>query len=422
MSGLDIDSFGRRTLQRRRRLARLLAAGPAPTLVRAYDLDRGGRLVAEYVPRVTLEDLLAVAPLPAAAALDALRDVAEELRGIATERGEAHGDVKPWNVVVLPDGHATIVDPKLAGEAVTGATRRGDAYWFAVLACEVLTGTRPIDRQDADCLMERAGLPADARAAVLRGLAAHPQRRPFPHTLVAALARVPDEAWPGGRREPSAVEPVAVEALVTEPAPELAPVAAEPAPEAPPEPEAAQEAEVVDPAPSAGADPEAAVVVRPPGRPRRSLLRRLGPYVVTLGVALVLAGVAGGAWLLRLDAQAGDGPGPVRAQEVALRITPPHTTCPLARVHLSATIVTNGRPGTLTVRWSLPGGTRVPVRTVSVPEGQRTATVTMDVSVTGDQRLRGPAVAVVRPGGARASTPFVFACASGGAGRSGHNG
>ncbi|HWJ82373.1 MAG TPA: hypothetical protein VNS55_09075 [Nocardioides sp.] len=414
------DTIGRRTLRFRRRLAPILVDGPPTGLARAYDVDSGGHLVTELVPRVTLEDLVRMGPLPHEAAFDALRDVAAELEAMAAEAGEAHGDVKPWNVYVLPDGHATIGDPheQERAERPAGATRRGDAYWFGVLVCEVLTGIRPIDRPDAARLMAEAGLPEPVRATILRALQPRPQRRPLPHHLVAALDALPAGTWlpdgaadravdPGGPAGPDGpvgpADPVDGPAPATGPAEDLAPVEV-PEPEEDPQPVVVLEPVEEDLHPEQPAEPV---------RRRVPLLRRLGRYVAALGALLVVAGAVTGARMLGfLEPAAVGTPAavPVGVQRVALFVTPPRTHCPRAHITLTSTVVTDGRAGTVTLHWQLPGGQLLADDRVEVADGVRRTVVSTDVTVLGQRALRGHAVVTVSPGATRATAPFRFDC------------
>ena len=231
-------------VERFRREARVLAATDSPAVVRVFDLstqDGNLYLVMEYVPGRTLTDLIAGGPLPAAEGLRILADVAEALREMASH-GLVHRDVKPGNVLVLPDGHAKLADFGLArAVADTSAFRtaggtpsgtpayfapeislgthepdaRSDGYSFAVMTYEVLTGRRPFDAPDALSMLmahwEREpvppqealpGLPAEVCAALLAGLTKSPETRPLPHELVGRLAKIAPERWPAVARSP----------------------------------------------------------------------------------------------------------------------------------------------------------------------------------------------------------------------------
>ncbi len=228
-------------LARFRREAQILAATDVPTVVRVYDLDTSGdpaHLVMEYVPGVTLWDLMEQAPLPAYQGLSVMRDVADALRVMA-ERGLVHRDIKPSNVFVLPDGRAKLGDFGLAravaddgGFRTAGApagtpayfppevssgdaeaTVESDAYSFAIMVYEVLTGSRPITAPDAISLITAhwtqepmplteamPGFPASVAPVLMRALAKAPAGRPLPHELMAALDAVPADEWPTNDR------------------------------------------------------------------------------------------------------------------------------------------------------------------------------------------------------------------------------
>ncbi|MCE9526509.1 MAG: serine/threonine protein kinase, partial [Planctomycetales bacterium] len=142
--------------------------------------------------------------------------------------GWLHGDVKPANVLVGGNGHATLIDLGLArklgsrecqgGEVLAGtlayvapesflpaATLRGesDVYSLGVLLYELLTGQPLFDETDPTLLALRhlRETPADVRAAaldvppplavlVMRMLAKEPLRRPTAGEVMRQLARI----------------------------------------------------------------------------------------------------------------------------------------------------------------------------------------------------------------------------------------
>src|SRR4051812_3442493 len=219
----------------------------------------------EYVAGESLADRLERGPIPPAEALVVLRDVADALR-VAAARGIVHRDVKPGNVFVLPDGHAKLGDfglarivsdpsvfrtstgevsgtpayfPPECGSADAEPDERSDAYSFAVMAYELLTGQLPFTGNDIMQIVAAhfskappppeslvPGFPAAASAALLTALAKDPADRLLPWELVDRLAAVPTTAWPAavsapaatGRRRVAPSEPT----VRTSPSPQVA--------------------------------------------------------------------------------------------------------------------------------------------------------------------------------------------------------
>lgn len=154
--------------------------------------------------------------LPMAVTLWIARQVAEALDALHTTARMIHSDVKPANIVVAPDGHATLVDlgfvhtpgesrhwssrpvygtlNYLAPEALTSAlsaSPQSDVYSLGVTLYEVITGTVPFVGRDAESLIRqhretkpdcvtvrRPETPQPVAALVARMLAKDPMRRP----------------------------------------------------------------------------------------------------------------------------------------------------------------------------------------------------------------------------------------------------
>jgi eukaryotic-like serine/threonine-protein kinase len=161
--------------------------------------------------------------LPLAITLWVARQVAEALDALHTTARMIHSDVKPANIVVAPDGHATLVDlgfvhtpgesrhwsqrpvygtlNYLAPEALTSslaASPQSDVYSLGVTLYEVITGGVPFVARDAENLIRqhreakpecirsrRPETPKAVASIVHRMLAKDPLRRPESAAAVA---------------------------------------------------------------------------------------------------------------------------------------------------------------------------------------------------------------------------------------------
>lgn len=83
-----------------------------PGIITIHDLGREGDwlyIAMELLQGTELKDRLLQGPLPLDEALDIAGQVASAL-GVAHARGVVHRDVKPGNIMLLPGGHAKIMD------------------------------------------------------------------------------------------------------------------------------------------------------------------------------------------------------------------------------------------------------------------------------------------------------------------------
>ena len=129
-------------LARLEREAKLLAALNHPGIAGVYSLERIGDLqllVMEFVPGITVAEMLAARPLPLQNAMRIARDVAIAVEA-AHAKGIIHRDLKPANIKITPGGRVKLLDfglakvlepaadapePSMMPTVVSGATTAG---------------------------------------------------------------------------------------------------------------------------------------------------------------------------------------------------------------------------------------------------------------------------------------------------------
>jgi serine/threonine protein kinase len=198
--------------------ARVLAGLRHPGIVMLYRVGSAGGhayLAHEFVDGPSLAR--ATKPMPARRVLRIARDIAGALTAVHAA-GLVHGDVKPSNVMLASDESARLIDfglahlesrpPRLHGgtpgyiapEALrTGrSTSRSDAYAFALVLVEMLTGTTdPAALRAIPTARPRSAWapPPELVAAVERALAPDEHQRPSLaalHELFAKLLSASD--------------------------------------------------------------------------------------------------------------------------------------------------------------------------------------------------------------------------------------
>lgn len=190
--------------------AQALAAAPLACLPTVFGLEAGKRsdwISMEYVHGVSLRDLahLGLEPRESAATCAALvRSVA-----ILHAAGRSHGDIKPENAILQPDGKIRLVDlgfsASASGVAVQGGTagylapeigsagcdpRRADAWSLGVVVHELLVGARPSAAERGGGWKRLVAAAPDWIPLVDLLLREDPSRRPS--TVDVALGELPE--------------------------------------------------------------------------------------------------------------------------------------------------------------------------------------------------------------------------------------
>ncbi|MFZ6721868.1 protein kinase domain-containing protein [Undibacterium sp. Ji49W] len=184
--------------------ARLAASLKHPAFVKVFAIEEEGdsqSIVMELVPGHTLKQLLRQEKVSEQQAINIINQVAEAMQE-AHASGLIHGDLKPSNLMVEPDGRVRILDFGLASQADVQATTslsqvdpqgtiaymapermmgaaanaQSDIYALGVILYEIISGTRPFANASglalAAALMQSNSdtweFPADTNPALIK--------------------------------------------------------------------------------------------------------------------------------------------------------------------------------------------------------------------------------------------------------------
>ena len=216
-------------IARFQREAKAAARITHPNIVNVYDVgvaDGRHYIVMEYVPGRTLKERIKEeGSVPAAEALNIARQIAGALAQ-AHANNLVHCDIKPHNILVMPDGNVKVADFGIA-RAVTESTMtyndnimgsvhyfspeqargtiitpKSDVYSLGVVLYEMLTGRIPFDGNTAVSIARKhleeepqsvrslvPNIPPVVEALVTRMMAKEPALRPDSRMLVQDIMR-----------------------------------------------------------------------------------------------------------------------------------------------------------------------------------------------------------------------------------------
>ena len=191
------------------------------SIVTIYDVGREGDvafMAMELIEGRDLRDLIREVSLEPAQSVAIAAAVAEAL-AYAHERGVIHRDIKPGNIMVLPDERVKIMDFGIAQlrepmvktqtgvmlgspqymspEQITGleVDHRADIFSLGLVLYEMLTGTRPFQGEDIPELMFRtANMPATPPSHLAPDLPSV-----VDYIVARALKKKPEERYASAR-------------------------------------------------------------------------------------------------------------------------------------------------------------------------------------------------------------------------------
>ncbi|GAB6903168.1 diguanylate cyclase [Kineosporia succinea] len=208
-----------------RREAALLTAVDHPGLPRVHEVgvaDRRPYLVMDLVQGTSLGDLLDRGAMTPERVIALVLDVIEPLAAVHA-RGLVHRDLKPQNVMVLPDGRARLIDfgltaregddedgdaqapvavgtlgysaPEQSGMLKRPVDNRSDLYSLGVIMFEAVAGVLPFSTADVgELLRAHASLPAPLLTDLLPDVPPE-----LAHVVDTLLAKDPDDRYQDGR-------------------------------------------------------------------------------------------------------------------------------------------------------------------------------------------------------------------------------
>jgi len=226
-----LQGFGSRDLQQQFvREAQIIGGLSHPNIVALYDVgtnkDGAPYFVMEYVEGKTLEAVLDAGPLPLPRVAVWAGDLAAAL-GRAHRANIIHGDVKPANILVTPEGQLKLGDfgvaylstqvsgsgnlmgtpAYLSPEQILGRSRdtRSDLFSLGIVLYQMATGTRPFDGNSVGAVC----------AQILSSTPPPPSRHnpslppSFDHLVMRCLSKNPADRYPTAEALAASVYPFA---------------------------------------------------------------------------------------------------------------------------------------------------------------------------------------------------------------------